>query len=199
MERNSSYLVSAIACARRSAHERLELQLHGEIAGERHRGRGHPGAADRRRFHPSGRAALIFSFPSPSGEGRRAALRRAGVGWISPPAGLRPATSPSGRYYTASSAPSRSSTTSSGCSRPAENRTRESLIPSSARSCGFRRWCVVVAGWVIRLLASPRLLVMATSLSALRNRNVAAWSPLTSKATKVEPPRLCFAATAACG
>ena len=39
-----------------------------------------------------------------------------------------------------------------------------SEMPSSARASGFRRWWVVVAGCVIRLLASPRLLEMRISL-----------------------------------
>src|SRR5215472_5227087 len=101
--------------------------------------------------------------------------------------------------HAAFSATSKSSTRSSGCSRPHESRTSPSLMPSSARAAGVRRWCVVVAGWVIRLLASPRLLLMRTSLSVSWKRNAAALPPLTSKATSVEPARICRSATAACG
>ena len=42
-------------------------------------------------------------------------------------------------FYTFSSAVSRSSITSSGCSRPAENRTSPSPMPSSARCSGVSR------------------------------------------------------------
>ena len=52
-----------------------------------------------------------------------------------------------------------------------------SVRPISSRSAsGMERW-VVVQGWVIRLLASPRLLEMSTICSASRNRNAAAWPP----------------------
>ena len=60
------------------------------------------------------------------------------------------------------------------------------LLPASSR------WCVVVAGWVIRLLASPRLLEMRTSLSASWKRKAPFLPPSTSNATSVEPPRICF-------
>ena len=49
---------------------------------------------------------------------------------------------------------------SSKASRPTESRSMPSVMPSSARASGLRRWWVVVAGCVIRLLASPRLLEM---------------------------------------
>ena len=57
-------------------------------------------------------------------------------------------------------------------------------MPSAARCSGFRRWCVVVSGWVMRLLASPRLLEMPMIESALAARNAAALPPATSKATQ---------------
>ncbi len=66
-------------------------------------------------------------------------------------------------------------------------------------AAGASRWWVVVAGCVIRLFASPRLLLMRMSLSASSKRNAAALPPLMSKATSVEPPRICFFATLACG
>ena len=103
------------------------------------------------------------------------------------------------RRYTLSSAASRSSHRSSGCSSPHDRRTIPSVMPSSARAAGPMRWCVVVAGWVIRLLASPRLFEMRTSLSASWKRNAPALPPLISNATSVEPPFICFCATAACG
>ena len=59
---------------------------------------------------------------------------------------------------------------SSGCSRPTESLTRPSETPISARSSGVKRWCVVVAGWVIRLLASPRLLEIRIRSRAFRKR-----------------------------
>ena len=46
-------------------------------------------------------------------------------------------------------------------------------MPSSARTSGFRRWWVVVAGWVMRLLASPRLLEIWTRRRALTKRKAA--------------------------
>ena len=91
--------------------------------------------------------------------------------------------------HTFSSAPSRSSIRSSACSSPTESRTSPSPMPSSARCSGVSRWCVVVVGCVIRLLASPRLLVMPISVSALRKRNAPALPPLISKAISVEPAR----------
>ncbi len=64
---------------------------------------------------------------------------------------------------------------------------------------GFRRWCVVVAGWVSRLLASPRLLEMPMIDSALAILNAPALPPFTSKVTSVPPPFICRLASAACG
>src|SRR5690606_7508260 len=55
-------------------------------------------------------------------------------------------------------AASTSSTRSSVSSRPSDIRSRPSEIPSSALASSVRFLCVVVAGWVIRLFASPRLL-----------------------------------------
>ena len=60
----------------------------------------------------------------------------------------RPAADPPGRLappagavaHTTSNAASTSSMMSSGCSRPTETRTKPSLIPSSARCAGVRRW-----------------------------------------------------------
>ena len=60
------------------------------------------------------------------------------------------------------SACTRSAMTSSASSRPTDSRTVPSLMPSLARSSAPMRMCVVVAGWVTRLLASPRLLEMST-------------------------------------
>ena len=54
-------------------------------------------------------------------------------------------------------------------------------------------------GWVTRLLASPRLFEIRTIFSVLSARNAAAFSPLISNATKVEPARICFFTKAACG
>src|SRR5262249_7900274 len=103
------------------------------------------------------------------------------------------------RTYAAASAVTRSSTRSSGCSSPHDSRTSPSVMPSSARAAGVRRWCVVVAGCVIRLLASPRLLLILTSLSAAWNRNAAALAPLTSQATSVDPGRIGRGAISAWG
>src|SRR6266446_6579925 len=63
-------------------------------------------------------------------------------------------------------------------------------MPSASRSSGFSREWVVVAGWVIRLLESPRLFEMSTSRSASRKRKQAALSPTMSKATTVPPGEL---------
>ena len=59
-----------------------------------------------------------------------------------------------------------SSSRSASASSPADKRTNQSPMPSSARASGLRRECVVVAGWVTRLFESPRLFEMSTSRSA---------------------------------
>ena len=85
---------------------------------------------------------------------------------------------------------------------PAESRTKPSPMQSnSARCAGVSR--------LVRrrrrvgdqaLPASPRLLLMRISFSASWNRNAALpLPPLTSKETRVEPPRICFCTMAACG
>ena len=59
-----------------------------------------------------------------------------------------------------------SSIRSSASSSPTESRSVPGPMPSSARASSVRFLCVVVAGWVIRLLASPRLLEMRMISSA---------------------------------
>jgi hypothetical protein len=49
---------------------------------------------------------------------------------------------------------------------PTESRTMPGPIPSSSRASSERFLWVVVAGWVIRLLLSPRLLEIRTTSSA---------------------------------
>ena len=71
------------------------------------------------------------------------------------------------RQTAAASARSISAARSVTASRPTESRSMPSVMPSSARASGLSRWCVVVAGWVIRLLASPRLLEMRISLQCV--------------------------------
>ena len=178
LARDRPHAVRDVPLARRAAHERLELCLHRQAARRGDRGSGHP-----RRPRPR-RAAHARA----AGADRRCESDRCGF-----PATRRPLlTPPSARS-------SRSSTMSSGCSSPTESRTKPSLMPSSARCAGVSRWCVVVAGWVIRLLASPRLLQMRTSLSASWKRKRPALPPSTSKATSVEPPRICLRTISACG
>ena len=86
---------------------------------------------------------------------------------IPPRPGRRPG--PTAELYSAawrrgsdalSSACARSSIRSSTSSRPTDSRKRPGAMPSAARCSGFRRWWVVVSGWVMRLLASPRLFEM---------------------------------------
>ena len=50
-------------------------------------------------------------------------------------------------------------------------RTSPSVMPTRALPSGPMRWCVVVAGWVIRDFASPRLLEMSTSSSRSSTEN----------------------------
>ena len=56
----------------------------------------------------------------------------------------------------ARSAWSRSAMRSSTCSRPTDSRTRSSVAPVAAAPRGELLW-VVLAGWMIRLFASPTL------------------------------------------
>ena len=69
----------------------------------------------------------------------------------------------------------------------------------SARTCGPSRRCVVVAGCVTRLLASPKLLEILTSFRALRKRNAASLPPAISKTTTCPKPDIWRLASAACG
>ena len=55
------------------------------------------------------------------------------------------------------------------------------LIPSSARAPSARFLWVVVAGWVIRLLASPRLFEMRTISSAFWKAKAASLPPFSSR------------------
>jgi hypothetical protein len=64
---------------------------------------------------------------------------------------------------------------------------------------GEKRWWVVVAGWVTRLLASPRLFEILTSRRAFIKRNAPSFSPLTSSAIMVEPPVIWRLMISACG
>ena len=72
-------------------------------------------------------------------------------------------------------------------------------MPSAARCSGLRRWWVVVSGWVIRLLASPRLLEMPMIDSALAIAKASPLPPSTSNATSVPPPVICRSTSARCG
>ena len=72
-------------------------------------------------------------------------------------------------------------------------------MPSAARCSGVSRWWVVVAGWVTRLLASPRLFEISTISSASRKRKAAALPPASSSASIVPPVSICRAESAACG
>jgi phosphatidylglycerophosphate synthase len=88
------------------------------------------------------------------------------------------------------SARSKSSTRSSASSMPTESRTIPGLIPSSSRASSARFLCVVVAGWVIRLLASPRLLEIRR-LERVLKANAASCRPSVRTQTRVEPPFIC--------
>src|SRR3569832_2462637 len=65
-------------------------------------------------------------------------------------------------------------------SRPTAIRTRLSLIPAAARASGDKRPCVGVLGWVIVLLVSPRLAVIAMSRVLSITFHAASRPPLTS-------------------
>src|SRR3569623_2465049 len=65
-------------------------------------------------------------------------------------------------------------------SRPTAIRTRLSLIPATARASGDKRPCVVVLGWVIVLLVSPSLAVIALSRVMSITFPAASRPPLTS-------------------
>ena len=52
---------------------------------------------------------------------------------------------------------------SSTSSKPTDKRIRPSFTPASARSFALKRKWVVVAGWVMVVLASPKLLVIETA------------------------------------
>src|SRR3569833_1603575 len=85
------------------------------------------------------------------------------------------------------SACSRSSQISSVSSSPTDRRIRPLVTPWAARASAEIFWCVVVSGWVIRLLASPRLFETSISPSALARRKAAALPPSTSNVT-TQPP-----------
>ena len=72
-------------------------------------------------------------------------------------------------------------------------------MPCSSRAASESRWWVVVEGWVMRLFASPRLLEMRITLSALATRNAPFCPPFTSKVMTLEPPVICFRMMSACG
>ena len=72
-------------------------------------------------------------------------------------------------------------------------------MPTASRaSSPIRRW-VVVAGWVIRDLESPRLLEMSTTCRAFISAKAASLPPSTSKVTTVPPPYICVLASSCCG
>ena len=91
---------------------------------------------------------------------------------------------------------SKSSIMSMTSSRPTDNRTIPGEIPTFARSSTVNLEWVVVDGWVIRLLASPRLLEMSMSSRAFRKRKVSSFVLAASKATRVEPLFICRLANA---
>ena len=102
-------------------------------------------------------------------------------------------------HRAAFSAISMSSIRSSASSRPIEMRSVPGPMPSSARASSVRFLCVVVAGCVIRLLASPRLLEMRTISSAFSKSKAAFLPALRSKQIRVDPPVICLAMMSACG
>src|SRR5579871_2664410 len=101
------------------------------------------------------------------------------------------------RAHAALIACSRSSQISSASSRPTERRNRPEVTPSSARASGVSLEWVVVSGWVIRLLASPRLLEMSIRESAFERLNAAFLPPSISKAT-MPPPASIWARARLC-
>src|SRR5512135_1073310 len=88
---------------------------------------------------------------------------------------------------------------STTASSPTPMRIRPSLMPAAARASGEMRACVVVAGWVIVVLVSPRLAVMDSSLVLSITRHAAALPPFTSNATMPPPVFCCFIANWCCG
>src|SRR3569832_123171 len=84
-------------------------------------------------------------------------------------------------------------------SRPPAIRTRLSLITAAARASGDKRPCVVVLGWVIVLLVSPRLAVIAMSRVLSISFHAASRPPLTSYDIWPPLPRCCRCASACCG
>ena len=73
------------------------------------------------------------------------------------------------RLHQSPSARSRSRIRSLGCSKPTDSRTRPSVTPIASRTAGAKRLWVVVAGWGMRLFASPRLFEILTMRSALKS------------------------------
>src|SRR5690606_31698210 len=97
----------------------------------------------------------------------------------------------------------RSSSRSSGSSRPTDSRTTPSDRPIAARPSGpIARW-VVVAGWVMSDLESPRLFEMST-MRSLFSSSKARFLPSPSGASSsnvmiVPPPLICDFASSYCG
>src|SRR5690606_32868194 len=83
---------------------------------------------------------------------------------------------------------SRSSTMSSGSSRPTDSRTQLWSSPICARSSSVRERWVVVAGWVISVFESPRLLEMSMRPRLLSIENAALRPPFSDSATSEPPP-----------
>ena len=63
-------------------------------------------------------------------------------------------------------------------------------MPEAARASALMRPCVVLAGWVIVVLVSPRLAVIEITFVLSTTRQAASRPPLTSKLT-IAPPLFC--------
>ena len=70
---------------------------------------------------------------------------------------------------------------SSTCSSPTESRTKSSVTPVASCSSGVSCWCVVDAGWITRLFASPMFARCEKSLTGSMNFFPASSPPLMPK------------------
>src|SRR5258706_507630 len=85
----------------------------------------------------------------------------------------------------------RSALMSLAASRPAATRSKPSPRPAASRTCADKRPCVVLAGCVIVVLASPRLAVMEINWVASTPFHAASRPPFTSK-DPIPPPVFCW-------
>jgi len=117
---------------------------------------------------------LIFVEKSPYLPSRKGLLSPAGPFFMM--YGLPPS-----QFWLLSKAWSKSAMMSSTSSMPTDTLTKSGVTPAESCSSGLSCWCVVVAGWMTSVLASPMLARCEASLTLSMNFDPAVAPPLMPK------------------